>query len=527
MSTAVTFALPPARKPADLAALRKAVTRAAASLAPSVAEHAAPGCGCDTGAPVPCPKCVQKAWAQVPLGTPNDPLEAEAERVADALDHQPDAATSGNAEAPPDDGNRSLGRLVEHSLSGAPAVLGQALSEGGQALPTATRSQFESALGYDFSRVRVHAGSRAGAAARTLSSRAFTWGHHVAFAPGQYAPHSAAGRHLLAHELAHVVQQSGVGRPAAASAATKAMGEDDDAGEGLTTRCPARLQRMPGDGISAGVLTRRLRVQRDFALQPPRPAAVPRVLTPQQMLDAIAFNERVVAVIGPDGIARLRDVLGIARAPAVIDQAFVEAVQRWQAMQGLGEDGRLGPESAGRLFVEIGAEQVGRAELTSGPTYRARTTLAPPVDGAGQQRARFDFDAEFKNDPVNGIYASCGEVRQFIQWDAASAAALPLGGRPHAGFPAGSAADTWIEDRDTVNKRYGHRRGPHAESIAINTYLDTASNRNAAFGHRYHGEDRPGGPAALLAGHWRFFVRAFDVCNGNKVLGTDFLRITW
>ena len=78
-----------------------------------------------------------------------------------------------------------------------------------------------------------------------------------------------------------------------------------------------------------------------------------------------------------------------------------------------------------------------------------------------------------------------------------------------------------------MNKRYGHRREPHAESISISTYLDTTGHRHAAFGHRYHGEDRPGGPAALLAGHWRFFVRAYDVCNGRKVLGTDYLRITW
>jgi hypothetical protein len=528
MSAAVTFALPPARKPADAATLRKAVARAAATLAAPAAEHAAPGgCGCDTGAPAPCPKCAAKAWAQVPLGAPNDPLEAEADRMADALDRRPTTAAAGGADAPPDEGGNALGRLTEHPLGGAPAVLGRALSEGGQALPAATRAHFESAFGYDFSRVRVHAGSRAGAAARALSSRAFTWGQHVAFAPGQYAPHSAGGRHLLAHELTHVVQQSGAGRPAAAAA--KAV--DEEAGDGVRTRCTARLQRMPaaptlGGGISAGVLSARPQVQRDFALEPPRPAAVPRVLTPQQMLDAIAFNERVVTVIGVEGIAELRDVLGIARAPAVIDQEFVEAVQRWQAMQGIGEDGRLGPESAGRLFVEIGAEQVGRAELASGPTYRAAMSLTPPVDAAGQQTTGFSFSAEFKNDPVNGVFASCGEVRQFIQWDAASAAALP-GGRPHAGFPAGSAAGTWIEDRDTANLRYGHRRGRHAESIAGNSYIDTRGNRNAAFGHIFRGRDFPGGPDPLLAGQWRFFVRAFDVCNGNKVLGTDFLRITW
>lgn len=534
----VTLALPVVRKVPDAATLRAAITQAAAMLP----VQAAPGCGC--AAPNPCPRCAARAWAQVPLGPPNDSLEAEAERVASALDRMPTTAASGaEGEVPPPApaGGRGAaagpaairraapsapagGSLAERPLSNAPAVLRQALSGGGAPLDSATRGHFERVLGWDFSRVRVHADARAGAAARAISSHAFTWGHHVAFAPERYAPHSAPGRRLLAHELVHVVQQSG--RPHALSARTKSTEEEPAAGV-LQTAGASTVQRAPLPGISAGVLSGKPVVQRDFALEPPRPAAAPRVLTAQQIQDAIAYNQRVVSVIGADGVERLRDVLGIARTPAVIDQAFVEAVLRWQAVQGISEDGRLGPESAGRLFVEIGAEEVGRAELVSGPSYRATTTLTPPVDGAGEQHAAFDLRAEFKNDPVNGIYASCGEVRQFIQWDAASAAALPLGGRPHGGFPVGAAADTWIEDRDTVNKRYGHRRGPHAESISINTYLDTTGHRNAAFGHRYHGEDRPGGPAALLAGHWRFFIRAYDVCNGRKVLGTDYLRITW
>jgi hypothetical protein len=523
VSAAVTFALPPARQPADAATLRKAVARVATTLAPAAAEHVAPGCGCDTGAPAPCPKCAAKAWAQVPLGAPNDPLEAEADRMADALDRRPATVAAGGADAPPDEGGNVLGRLTEHALGTAPGVLRQALSEGCQPLPAATRTHFESALGYDFSRVRVHAGSRAGAAARALSSRAFTWGQHVAFAPGQYAPHSAAGRHLLAHELTHVVQQSG--RPGGATPRSATTEEADYAVVHTAQRHAVRRMMLPA--ISAGAAGACPIVQRDFALQPPRPDAVPRVLTPQQLQEAIDYNQRVVTVIGPTGVQELRGVLGVAATPAVIDQEFVEAVQRWQAVQGIDADGKLGPETAARLFHEIGAEQVGRAELASGPAYHATMSLTPPVDAAGQQNTGFRFEAEFRNDPANGIYASCGEIRQFIQWDAASAAAL-AGGRPHGGFPAGSPTNTWIEDRDgTDTLRYGHRRAPHLANIAGNEFIDNAGNRNPAFGHIYRGRDFPGGPDAVLAGHWRFFVRAIDVCNGNRALGTDFLRITW
>jgi hypothetical protein len=64
-------------------------------------------------------------------------------------------------------------------------------------------------FGHDFSQVRVHTDSRAAESARSISALAYTVGQHIAFDQGQYSPGSTAGRRLLAHELAHVVQQSG------------------------------------------------------------------------------------------------------------------------------------------------------------------------------------------------------------------------------------------------------------------------------------------------------------------------------
>jgi len=478
-------------------------------------------CGCSSATPTPCPRCAAQAWSSVPVGPPDGPLEAEAEGVASRIDRLPAPHAAGVAGAAGASDTAGAAALTPRPLSGAPVALRDALAGGGQALDGGTRRHFEGALGHDFSAVRVHADARAGASARALSSRAFTWGQHIAFAPGQYAPHSAGGRHLLAHELVHVVQQAG--RPAGAR--SKANNPDDYT-DVQTAGGGPRLQRTPDFSVSAGVLAHHPIVQRDFALEPPRPDAVGRVLNAAEMATAIAYDERVVAVIGADGLAELRDVLGLERQPALVDEDFVRGVLDWQAVQGLTQDGQLGPASAGRLFLEIGAEDVGRAELASGPSYRAVMSLTPPVDGAGQQNTGFHFNAEFQNDPVNGIFASCGEVHQFIQWDAASAAALPLG-RPHTGFPAGTGAGTWIEDRDRANTRYGHRRGPFSALGTGDEYIDTTGHRNAAFGHIYRGRDFPGGPAAILAGHWSFFVRAYDVCNGNKVLGTDYLRITW
>ena len=76
----------------------------------------------------------------------------------------------------------------------------------GQALPSGLRSYYESALGGDLRDVRVHTDAGAARAAGRLSARAFTVGHDIAFAGGQYAPSTAAGRALLAHELVHVLQ---------------------------------------------------------------------------------------------------------------------------------------------------------------------------------------------------------------------------------------------------------------------------------------------------------------------------------
>jgi hypothetical protein len=61
--------------------------------------------------------------------------------------------------------------------------------------------------------VRVHADATAAASARALNARAYTVGRDVVFAQGQYQPATTGGRQLIAHELAHVVQQSGAGAP--------------------------------------------------------------------------------------------------------------------------------------------------------------------------------------------------------------------------------------------------------------------------------------------------------------------------
>lgn len=84
-----------------------------------------------------------------------------------------------------------------------------AMKGKGKALPESARGELEPRFGYDFSRVRIHTDTPAAETAHALKARAFTVGHDIAFNSGEYAPETAAGKKLLAHELTHVVQQMG------------------------------------------------------------------------------------------------------------------------------------------------------------------------------------------------------------------------------------------------------------------------------------------------------------------------------
>jgi len=97
----------------------------------------------------------------------------------------------------------------------APSSVHDTLSGSGRALDAATRAFMEPRFGVDFTSVRVHDGARSARSAREVSARAYTVGQHIVFGAGEYAPETNEGRRLIAHELAHVVQQTGAGSEAA------------------------------------------------------------------------------------------------------------------------------------------------------------------------------------------------------------------------------------------------------------------------------------------------------------------------
>ena len=128
-----------------------------------------------------------------------------------------------SAEKHRNSGSKAGGQFADGPV---PSAVHDVLSSPGIPLNAETRSFFEPRFGFDLSRVRVHADPVAAATARTMGASAYTVGQHIAFDSGKYETHSQRGLQLIAHELAHTVQQNGASR-----AGELRMGSPTDASE--------------------------------------------------------------------------------------------------------------------------------------------------------------------------------------------------------------------------------------------------------------------------------------------------------
>lgn len=163
-------------------------------------------CGNHTVAGGECAACEKnKSGLQrkLGIGASNDPLELEADRIADQVMETPANSTVSSA---PLRIQRFSGQANGDSVS-APASVDRVLSSSGRPLEPTLRQDMEQRFGHDFSRVRVHSGVAAEQSAREVNANAYTVGHNIVFGQGQFAPKSMTGKRLLAHELAHTIQQ--------------------------------------------------------------------------------------------------------------------------------------------------------------------------------------------------------------------------------------------------------------------------------------------------------------------------------
>lgn len=130
------------------------------------------------------------------VNQPGDQYEVEAESMANEVMTMsaPDVQRSS------EDGS---------SFGDVSGIVDDGLSGGGQPLDSETRSFMEPRFGVNFNDVRIHTDSKAAQSSEAMAARAYAVGPNIAFKSGEYSPGSSDGKRLLAHELTHVVQQTG------------------------------------------------------------------------------------------------------------------------------------------------------------------------------------------------------------------------------------------------------------------------------------------------------------------------------
>jgi hypothetical protein len=183
-----------------------------------------------------------EAWmriqTQLTVGQPGDRYEQEANRIADDVISQ---------ETPKEEvvrvgiqtrlsmsatrGEQDISEHLENRLNRS--------SRTGSPIPPSTQFFFEPRMQHDFSDVRIHTDKEADQMNRVLRAQAFTQGQDIYFGNGQYNPQSRTGLRLLAHELTHVVQQTGTGRSLHQPAG---IAQPNEPGHTINTAFPGALQ---------------------------------------------------------------------------------------------------------------------------------------------------------------------------------------------------------------------------------------------------------------------------------------------
>jgi len=321
-------------------------------------------CGGSAGPAGKCTECEKDELtgfqAKLRIGRPGDIYEREADRVAEAVVHGQASRTAHRTSHP-----STAPSSYSGSAQGRPGTLRHFQNlrrSGGAPLDPATRAFMEPRFGHDFSRVRIHSGPAAGEAARSVSARAFTLGQDVVFGAGEYAPGTQAGRRLLAHELAHVIQQG-------------------------------------QSGAARGIL------QRDLAIEPSGVNQAERGMSEKDIENAIEFNKNRFK--DPYNLMNVRDVIGIAKYPAVSDRALAEAVARWQESHGIAQDGKLGPVTVMYVIEELQAEGNDADAALIMAEFPARTFLDVDTSFCGCKK---DLQREIQSsDFFINEYTECGK----------------------------------------------------------------------------------------------------------------------
>jgi hypothetical protein len=276
-------------------------------------------------------------------------------------------------------GNHALGRLVQARRA-----------EPGQPLPAAVRDELEPHFGTDLGGVRVHTGTAATESAQAAGALAYTLGDDVVFGAGQFRPDAAEGRALLAHELAHVVQQR-QGRAAGVQRRPPWLDESDPLErEAEDMGRPWRRHGTLRPGGRGATLSYREALEVTLPPRPRPPAARvsdtrTRVLAAEQVM----FDDLRTYVQGLP--ARIRTVLA---GPAPAGDAWLSSANI-NVQSALGVLDRLAADLNGPRFVVRFDHPAGTASAASYDSLNDEMSLRPFATPAERTIVAIDLLHEY------------------------------------------------------------------------------------------------------------------------------------
>jgi hypothetical protein len=153
-------------------------------------------------------------------------------------------------------GNRAFGQTLQAHFRSPSSKSHESRSSSsdlgvGQPLDAGTLAFMESRFQHDFGDVRLHTGPKAHKSAMEYGAKAYTVGNHITFGKGRYSPHTLAGKQLIAHELAHVIQQSRNGpEPPLDGKASHESSAHDAATLAISTEGPITVSGATGIGVA-------------------------------------------------------------------------------------------------------------------------------------------------------------------------------------------------------------------------------------------------------------------------------------
>ena len=239
-----------------------------------------------------CPRChTPEGQKRFPIGRPHELLgrsrdalaathqgdkdEREADKTADlVMNNQPSTDLTSD---------RAHQNTSSFSSTHSSASLGTPLEES-------TRTLMETRLGHDFSHVRVHTDAEAAGSARGVNARAYTVGNDIVFGEGQYHPSTDSSRRLIAHELAHVIQQRKTGQTVVARQTDQEYQEEGESipradVEGLVGRSYWEQKVMDVYELTDGTTRLSDDEERDAVLSVLWTKSPPGQITTQQVID--------------------------------------------------------------------------------------------------------------------------------------------------------------------------------------------------------------------------------------------------